>query len=334
MKRYYLKTTVVIIVVVGLHACTPDKPPVETDTIPGEPAVTLPATPQFDPDSAYQHIQTQVDFGPRVPGNESHIACGDWLAEKLKANGGKVIEQRGSVTAFNGKQLPLRNIIASWQKEKKERILLFAHWDTRPFADQDETRMNEPIDGANDGGSGVGILLEIARHLSNAQTTHGVDIIFFDVEDYGQPSGGVTQQSSDTWCLGSQYWARNIHVPDYNAKYGILLDMCGAKDAKFYQEAISMNYAPHIVRKVWKTAHNLGYGNFFVEQSQYYVGIDDHTIVNRELKIPSIDIIEYHAPTEGFHPSWHTHADNMDIIDRATLKAVGQTVMEVVWQER
>jgi hypothetical protein len=244
------------------------------------------------------------------------------------------VEQTGTVTAFNGKKLPLRNIIASWQPENTKRILLFAHWDTRPFADQDEERMNEPIDGANDGGSGVGILLEVSRHLQNADITHGVDIIFFDVEDYGQPSGGLTQEGSDTWCLGSQFWARNLHDPSYNAAFGILLDMCGAKDARFYQEAISMSYAPHIVRKVWKTAHSLGYGKFFVQQAQYYVGIDDHAIVNDRLKIPSIDIIEYHEATDGFHPSWHTHEDNMEIIDPATLKAVGQTVMEVVWQQR
>lgn len=334
MTRDHLLTISLTSALIALVSCAPDEKSPDTSPEPPPNVAALPPTPQFDPDSAYNHVATQVEFGPRVPGSEAHQACGDWLAAKLRANGGDVVEQTGTVTAFNGRKLPLRNIIASWQPEKENRILLFAHWDTRPFADQDNDRKNEAIDGANDGGSGVGVLLEIARHLNGAQTSHGVDIIFFDVEDYGQPSGSLTQEGSDTWCLGSQYWARNLHDPNYDADFGILLDMCGAKDARFYQEAISMNYAPHIVRKVWKTAKALGYGKFFVDRTQYYVGIDDHAIVNEKLGIPSIDIIEYNEESGGFHPSWHTHNDNMEIIDPATLKAVGQTVMEVVWQER
>ena len=231
----------------------------------------------------------------------------------------------------------MRNIIASWNPENKRRILLFAHWDTRPFADQDDERQNDPIDGANDGASGVGVLMELARHLSEAELSHGIDIIYFDVEDYGRPSGSLITDGMESWCLGSQHWAKNLHVPNYNAKYGILLDMVGAKNAEFHQEAISMEYAPQLMRRVWKTGHALGYGKYFVEEPRYYVGIDDHKIVNEEVGIPSIDIINYDAnngPGGGFHHSWHTHDDNMEIIDRATLKAVGQTVMHTVWQER
>ncbi len=258
------------------------------------------------------------------------------MVARLKAAGAEVIEQTGTVTAFNGERLPLRNIIGSWKPEQKERVLLFAHWDTRPFADKDTERTNQPIDGANDGGSGVGILLEIARHLSEKEHGPGVDILFTDVEDHGQPSGGMTMDdhSIDTWCLGSQYWVKDPHVPGYTARFGILIDMAGARDAKFYQEALSMQYAPAIVRKVWKTAAALGYGDRFIQETKYFVGIDDHIPVNRTLRIPSIDIIEYDPATQAFGPYWHTHADNMEVIDPATLKAVGQTVLEVVWKER
>ena len=247
-----------------------------------------------------------------------------------------MIEQTGTVTAFNGQQLPLRNIIASWNPAAKERILLLAHWDTRPFADKDTERKNEPILGANDGGSGVGILLEIARQLGTKQHGPGVDILFTDVEDYGQPSGGMTmdENTTATWALGSQYFSKNPHVPGYTARFGILLDMCGARDAKFYREAISMRFAPAIVGKVWRTGAALGHDARFVQETKFFVGTDDHLAINEQLHIPTVDIIEYNEGTSAFHPSWHTHKDNMDVIDPLTLKAVGQTVLEVVWKER
>ncbi len=319
--------------------CTPDE---EEDRRSPDttPAVVLPPAPQFDPDSAYTFIEKQVAFGPRVPGSAAHEACGDWLVAQLKTNGATVIEQRDSVIAFNNRKMPLRNIIGSWKPEAKERILLFAHWDTRPFADRDDDRKHEPIDGANDGGSGVGVLLEIARHLSDqasgSRPKLGIDILFTDMEDHGEPSGSMTldEKSIDTWALGAQYFAKNPHVPNYKARFGILLDMVGAHDAKFYQEALSMQYAPAIVRKVWRTAHAIGYGDRFVQETKYFVGIDDHVPINKQLRIPSIDIIQYDPSTNAFGPFWHTHDDNMDVISKETLKAVGQTVMEVVWKER
>lgn len=316
-------------------ACNPDGPDAGSSAQPPTlPA--LPATPLFNPDSAYAFVQKQVDFGPRVPGTPQHAACADWMVAKLKGYGAEVIEQRATVKAFNGKELPLRNIIASFNPLAKDRLLLLAHYDTRPFADKDRERPYEPILGANDGGSGVGILLELARHLGGKTHGPGIDLLFTDVEDYGQPSGTFQpdDKSIDTWALGSQYFAKNPHLPGYTARFGILLDMCGAKDARFYREAISMKYAPAIVAKVWRTAESIGHADRFLQETKFFVGTDDHLPINERLRIPTIDIIEFHEGTNAFHPSWHTHADNMEVIDAATLNAVGRTVLEVVWKER
>lgn len=305
---------------------------------PAPPAVHRPAAPAFNADSAHAFVAQQVAFGPRVPGTPAHAACGDWIVARLKACGAAVTEQRGTVTAFNGNPLPLRNIIGSWRPAARERILLLAHYDTRPFADKDDERRNEPIPGANDGGSGVGILLEIARHLGVSTDTAllGVDLLFTDVEDYGEPSGAMTVDGNSiaTWALGSQYWAKNPHLPGYTARFGVLLDMCGARDARFFQESISMQYAPQVVRKLWDAAAALGHGARFVAETRHFVGTDDHLPINEQLRIPTADIIEFNETTRAFHPSWHTHDDGMDNIDRATLQAVGATVMEVVWMER
>lgn len=319
-----------------LNSCQPDGADTPEVPVVQEPEVVLPPTPLFDADSAYAFVAKQVAFGPRVPGTNGHRACGDWMVERLKAAGATVIEQTGTVTSFNNERLPLRNIIGQFNPERKERILLLAHWDTRPFADKDDERTNQPIDGANDGGSGVGILMEIARHLGAKDHGPGVDILFTDVEDHGQPSGAMTQdqESIETWCLGSQYWVKNPHVSNYTARFGILLDMVGAKDARFNQEALSMKFAPGVVRKVWKTAAALGYAERFIPETKYFVGIDDHVPVNEVLRIPTIDIIEFDPATQAFGPYWHTHDDAMAVIDRTTLSVVGRTVLEVVWQER
>ncbi|MGV3637546.1 MAG: M28 family peptidase [Flavobacteriales bacterium] len=319
----------------SFSACRSEVPETQT-TVPQPEPPALAPTPTFNADSAYAFVERQVAFGPRVPGSKAHTACGDWMVARLQAAGATVVEQTGTVISYNKERLPLRNIIGRFHPDRKERVLLLAHWDTRPFADKDDERTNEPIDGANDGGSGVGVLLEIARHLAAKEHGPGVDILFTDVEDHGQPSGAMTldESSIDTWCLGSQYWVKNPHVPGYTARFGILLDMVGAKDARYYQEALSMQYAPAIVRKVWKTGEALGFGDRFVPETKYFVGIDDHVPVNKVLRIPTIDIIEYDPSTQAFGPYWHTHDDSMEVIDRASLEAVGRTVLEVVWKER
>ena len=287
--------------------------------------------PQFDADSAYKYVQAQVDFGPRTPNTKGHVACGDYLAKTLAAHGAKVTNQYADLLTFDGTLLKARNIIGSYKPENKKRIALFAHWDTRPWADNDPDEKNHrtPVMGANDGASGVGVLLEVARLINQQQPELGIDIIFFDAEDWG------SSEVNDSWCLGSQYWARNPHVANYNARYGILLDMVGGKDATFYKEAYSQKYAPDVNKKVWKKANQLGYGRTFIDESGGGT-TDDHLYVNEIAQIKTIDIVPHHPECEAssFGPTWHTVKDDMDNIDRSTLKAVGQTVLAVIYNEK
>jgi Zn-dependent M28 family amino/carboxypeptidase len=291
--------------------------------------------PSFNADSAFNFIAEQVAFGPRVPNTPGHIACADYLIEKLNSYCDTVIVQEAQLTAFDGSVLNSKNIIASLKPLRAKRVMLCAHWDTRPFADQDTENKNVAIDGANDGGSGVGVLLEIARQFSLNKPDIGVDIILFDSEDYGQPNESDYPRMEHSYCLGSQYWSTHLHKPNYFAKYGILLDMVGGKNAVFTQELASTTFAPQVVKKVWNTAAKLGYGNTFQFQKTNLI-IDDHLYINNLApgRVPTIDIIEYNPVTEShFYEHWHTHDDNLENIDKNTLKAVGQTVLHVVYNE-
>lgn len=295
--------------------------------------------PIFNADSAYSFVGKQVAFGPRVPNTQSHRDCAEWLEKKLRSYDADVVVQNMELTAYNGTKLNARNIVAQFQPEKKKRVLLCAHWDSRPWADADPDAANHytPISGANDGGSGVGVLLEIARNLSSVPTALGVDIILFDAEDYGvhkndQNTARATMDNS--WALGSQYWARLPHKADYNARFGILLDIVGAPDSKFYREGISQHYASNIIDKVWEKAKENGYAGYFINEEGGYV-TDDHLYINSFSGIPCIDIINHDASSEnGFGAYWHTVKDDMEWIDVNTLKAVGQTVMSVIYSEK
>lgn len=293
--------------------------------------------PQFDADSAYKYIQAQVDFGPRNPNSKGHAACGEYLAAKLAEHGAKVTNQNVELPAYDGTLLKARNIIGSFKPESKKRIALFAHWDTRPWADNDPNEKNHhtPILGANDGASGVGVLLEIARLINQQQPELGIDIIFLDAEDYGAPQFYKGEHLEEQWCLGAQYWARNPHVEGYNARFGILLDMVGGKDATFFKEVYSEKFARGINKKVWKKANDAGYGRYFINETGGQI-TDDHLFINRLAGIPTIDIIpnDENCELSSFGPTWHTVNDNMDVIDKSTLKAVGQTVLEVIYNEK
>jgi len=276
-----------------------------------------------------------VDFGPSVPNTKAHQLCGEYLAESLKGFGAILTSQYATLTAFNGDKLQARNIIASFNTEQTNRILLFAHWDTRPWSDHDPDpkNFNKPVLGANDGASGVGILMEIARQLGKQTPNIGVDIILFDAEDYGAPEN-YSQYAPNSWCLGSQYWAKNKHQANYHAQYGILLDMVGAPNAKFYREQISDRYAKNIVDKVWNTAHNLGFDRYFVNTTGGMI-TDDHLYINEIAGIPSIDIIQYDSNSQsGFGNYWHTIHDTMDNISKETLFAVGTTLLHVIYNQQ
>ena len=329
-----------LVIGIFLLSCEEDTEKRKSDPIKNEinktvaPVVDI-ERPIFDKDSAYLYVKQQVDFGPRFPNNEAHGRCAIFLKNKLAEFGMQASIQKGKATTFNNKEITIKNIIGEYKPELPKRILLFAHWDSRPFADQDNKELTKPILGANDGASGVGVLLEVARQIKETQPNIGVDIIFFDAEDYGQPSSGMlTEQNSDSWCLGSQYWAKNLHKANYSADYGILLDMVGSTNAYFTYESISMQYAPHILQKVWTNGKNLGYGNYFVAKETYFVGVDDHQYVNQIANIPSIDIIHHDRSSGNFHPTWHTHSDNMDVIDKTTLGVVGETLLYTIYNEK
>ena len=305
------------------------KPVIQENKTETKPVVFVPT---FNADSAYLFIQKQVDFGPRVPNTPEHKACAEFLANELRRFGAEVIEQKANLRAFDGTILEAINIIGSFNPENNNRILLFAHWDSRPFADNDPNPENHrtAVLGANDGASGVGVLLEIARLIGNNPPDIGIDIIFFDAEDYGQPMFDTGRRIEDSWALGAQHWARNPHKPNYRARFGILLDMVGAKGATFLKEGFSMRYAPHIVEKVWAKARSLGYGDLFIDRKGGYI-TDDHLYVNQIIGIPSINIIDFDE--NGFFEYWHTINDTMEHIDKGVLKAVGQVVLEVIYNE-
>jgi len=289
--------------------------------------------PKFNADSAYFFIEKQVRFGPRAISSKGWKNCAVWLEEKLKSYTPNVIIQEAPITTYDGKKHVLKNIIAEFSPDKNNRLALFAHWDTRHIADHDIKNKNKPILGANDGGSGVGVLIEIARQLSLKNPSIGVDIILFDAEDYGQPENSNYPIMEDSWCLGSQYWSKNLHKQNYFPRFGILLDMVGAENATFTHEGISLYYGENILRKVWKKAHKLGFGNYFIFQKSKQI-IDDHYYVNLITGIPTIDIIEYDPLTEtNFNKHWHTHKDDMENISKATLFAVGKTLLEVIYTE-
>lgn len=294
--------------------------------------------PAFCADSAYTFIANQVQMGPRVPGTTAHNECAAYLIHTLERMGASVEQQRGTMTDFEGEDLPVRNIIAHFgSRDLTNRILLAAHYDTRPWSDEetDYDRRFLPIDGANDGASGVGVLLEVARQLGIRQqdTTanlKGIDIIFFDCEDFGTPSFFTGPERENTWCLGSQFWTEMLTYRRETYQFGIVLDMVGAPDAVFPREYYSEQYARNYVEMIWRAARQLGYSQFFSQQQEYPI-VDDHYYINTLAHIPCVDIIHYNSnSSKGFPFWWHTQQDNMQNISTATLQAVGEVVLKVI----
>ncbi len=297
--------------------------------------------PPFNADTAFYFVGKQVSFGPRVPGSAAHKKCAAWLVSEFERFGMEVIEQSFVAKTYFGPRDAV-NIIAQYHPERTNRVLLCAHWDSRHIADKDTKDTDKPILGADDGGSGVAVLLEIARMLQqNPIENIGVDFVLFDAEDLGDDRSEagqsvMTQASSDqktlTWCLGSQHWARNPHRPGYTAQFGILLDMVGARGALFPREGYSAMNAPGLQNRIWQIAQELGYGGFFVDRSGGYI-TDDHVFVMRGLRIPVVNIISIpNPPPAAFGAHHHTHQDNLEIIDRGVLGMVGHVVTTVVYR--
>lgn len=299
--------------------------------------------PSFSSDSAYAYIERQMAFGPRVPNSNAHMQCAVWLIEQLKAFGAEVELQKGFMPDYKGDNQQIYNIIGHFSPSlegrdgeglSRPRILLGAHYDTRPWCDEEEDYSERfyNVPGANDGASGVGVLLEVARQIglrvADSTLSTPVDIIFFDCEDMGTPRVYTGAEREDTWCLGSQLWATN-YAKNSAAVYsfGIILDMVGAPDAVFPLEMYSTQYASNYQHQIWRAAEQLGYGSMWVKQQSYPI-TDDHYYINYIAGIPCVDVIHYDIRNAtGFPHWWHTRNDNMDNISKSTLQAVGEVVM-------
>lgn len=315
-----IKTYITSILILSLLvACGAGKSTASDSAMP-ETETPTEITTAFSADSAYSYAARQVAFGPRVPGSNAHAACGDWLTETLKSTGATVTEQTATLTTFDGVKIPMRNILAKINPDADDRILLFAHWDTRPWADNDPDPANHktPIDGANDGASGTAVLLELARVISsNPGIKTGVDILLCDAEDWGEES------NDESWAMGARYFAEHAQKEGYYPKAAILVDMVGAPDATFMREFFSQRADPALADEIWSIGNSLGYGDMFVNRIGSAVN-DDHVELIKA-GIPAIDIIDYREG-QGFFPGWHTISDNMDAISSATLGAVGQVL--------
>jgi len=303
-----------------------------TDAAATENTAPRTSVPDFDADAAYRFIEQQVAFGPRVPGSEAQLKCAGWMEQQLKQYCDTVYRQETRLMAGDKKtRLRCINLIGSIRPQAPRRFLLLAHWDSRPWADHDVANKHKPIAAADDGASGVGVLIALAQALKAAPLHNpdiGIDILLTDVEDWGKGEWG-----DDSYALGTQYWARNPHVPDYKAEGGILLDMVGGRNARFPLEGNSRQYAGNLQQEVWNAAGQAGYSSYFVYQDGGTI-TDDHVPVNEIRKIPTIDIIHLPAGSAtGFPDYWHTHNDNMSVIDKATLKAVGQTLLQFLYEQ-
>jgi glutaminyl-peptide cyclotransferase len=285
-------------------------------------------TPAFNADSAYNFVKVQCDFGARIPESKAAKECGDYLISYLKSKADTVYVQEFTTKLWNGKQVKGRNIIASFNPTSSDRVLFASHWDSRLWADNDsdKTKQKLPVIAANDGASGVGVLMEVARVLHGQKLRQGVDLVLFDMEDQGSPQwADTTIEDQSDWCLGAQYWAQHLHVPYYTAKYGVLLDMVGYSGLRFLKEQQSMAYASSIMNNIWDIASDLGYSNVFIDEQSGGI-MDDHVWVNHYANIPMIDLVQ-NSPSCSFFPYWHTTKDDMNSISKNSLAIVGKVLL-------
>ena len=311
---------IIVMLAASLALCSCGGKAVSADRADAETQAALPAVP-FSADSAYSYIEKQVAFGPRVPNTEAHRRAGDWLVAELSRHGADVSEQRAVVKAFDGTPLSMRNIFGRFNTDAEERTLFVAHWDCRPWADEDADpeRAGRPVDGANDGASGVGVLLEIARAAGANPSPKGIDILFVDAEDWGSES------DEDSWALGARHFVANL-PEGYTPSEVIVLDMVGGTGAVFPREYFSQQSDPALLDRIYTAAAAAGYADRFPNRLGGAVTDDHRQFI--DAGIPAVDIIDYR---DGFHPAWHTGADDMTAIDRSTLEAVGQTMLNLIY---
>jgi glutaminyl-peptide cyclotransferase len=274
--------------------------------------------PEFNAKNAFQYLEKQCEFGARVPGTEAHLKCRDYLVAELQKYADRVMQQSfQAVMEQDKRSVTCYNIIANFNSSKTNRILLCAHWDSRPWADRDPDPANQkkPVPGADDGASGVAVLLEIARIINITQPKYGVDIVFFDAEDFG------TYGQNDTWALGSKQFAQNA-MRNYHPEFAILLDMIGDADQQIYIEQNSYQYARKIVDRVWKIADQMGIHEFIPEVK--FDVYDDHLNL-LEIGIPAIDIIDFE------YQYWHTVEDTPDKCSPKSLDNVGRVLLGVLY---
>lgn len=292
---------------------------------------TITVTPvKFDADSAFASIEKQCAFGPRVPNTDAHRQCGDYIAAAFKALDLSVQEQKSDVRTYDGTVYHNRNIIASYRPELADRIVIATHWESRPWADADPDTANHrrPVMAANDGASGVAVMLEVARHLKALNPQFGIDFVCFDSEDSGAPYWDEDKAPEDgsDWCLGAQYWSSNL--PDgYSPRFGILLDMVGGADARYCYEGVSLRYARDTMVGLWDAATRAGAADLFQPIEGGWAK-DDHVYMNETAGIPTVDVIPYVGGGSAFGATWHTVSDTPENISKQTLRGVGQTLLQ------
>lgn len=275
---------------------------------------------EFDGQAALAYVEAQLAFGPRVPGSEAHRKTGDWILERLRATADSVEVQAFTHQTTGGDTLSLRNFIGRFRPEARDRVLYVAHWDTRPTADANPVgRQDEPIPGANDGGSGVAVLLGVADALRRRPPAVGVDLLFVDGEDFGDWS-----LMKDV-LLGSRHYASTL-TPATRPLFAVVFDMVGDRDLVFLQEGNSVQRAPEVVERVWAKARDLGHGRVFRPTVGGAV-TDDH-IPLLEAGVRAIDVIDFdYGPNNQY---WHTSEDGSDKVSARSLQIVGEVAVALV----
>ena len=294
----------------------------------GKAAALDDTTPRtaFDGGAALRYVQAQLDFGPRVPGTEAHRRGGDWIVARMRERADTVLVQAWTHRTRDGRQLPLRNVLARFRPDAAERVLYLTHWDSRPVSDEasDPAQRALPVPGANDGASGVALFVALGDALKAAPPSVGVDLLFVDGEDWGtfppESAGWPALDTADV-LLGSKHFANNL-PPGYAPLYGVLFDMIGDRDLQLFHEENSLEGAPEVVARVWNTAQSLGYSRWFVPQARYRVTDDHIPLLRKGLRV--IDVIDLD------YPDHHKPTDTIDKVSARSLQIVGDVALTLV----